>query len=198
MGSHSELDQFTVARLEEILNWDLPHPSATLEETLSLAQIALSEKQVKPVDVDKVAYDMARGIMALVNETSIGGACQLQAKIQCFISEKLPPIPQAHIYFAATTRRIAPHLYSQLVNMLRDIAIEFHDTDQLRDVISRRLAQYIAPDHPHTRPETVTQLPAPSDETLCEVIRAWNRADIPRNAYPEMRKALGYPVEGSE
>ncbi len=42
------------------------------------------------------------------------------------------------------------------------------------------------------------RLPAPSDETLCEVIRAWNRADIPRNAYPEMRKALGYPVEGGE
>ncbi|EKN4904635.1 TPA: DUF551 domain-containing protein [Yersinia enterocolitica] len=32
---------------------------------------------------------MARNIMTLVNETNIGGACQLQAKIQCFIEETL-------------------------------------------------------------------------------------------------------------
>ncbi|EKN4037601.1 DUF551 domain-containing protein [Yersinia enterocolitica] len=37
---------------------------------------------------------MARGIMALVNETNIGGAVQLQAKIQCFIEEALTTTPQ--------------------------------------------------------------------------------------------------------
>ncbi|MCB5324507.1 hypothetical protein LH412_21180 [Yersinia intermedia] len=32
--------------------------------------------------------------MALVNETNIGGAVQLQAKIQCFIEEALTTTPQ--------------------------------------------------------------------------------------------------------
>ncbi|HEN3491568.1 TPA: DUF551 domain-containing protein, partial [Yersinia enterocolitica] len=42
----------------------------------------------------EIAFDMARNIMTLVNETNIGGACQLQAKIQCFIEETLATTPQ--------------------------------------------------------------------------------------------------------
>ncbi|HEN3589149.1 TPA: DUF551 domain-containing protein [Yersinia enterocolitica] len=44
--------------------------------------------------VDEIAFDMARNIMTLVNETNIGGACQLQAKIQCFIEETLATTSQ--------------------------------------------------------------------------------------------------------
>ncbi|EKN4696950.1 DUF551 domain-containing protein [Yersinia ruckeri] len=44
-----ELDSFTVERLEEILNFDLPrHPSA-LEEIVALARIALAAKRAEPV-----------------------------------------------------------------------------------------------------------------------------------------------------
>lgn len=40
-------------------------------------------------DHDEQAYDMARQIMQLVNETHLGGVTQLQAKIQCLIAETL-------------------------------------------------------------------------------------------------------------
>ncbi|EKN4073012.1 DUF551 domain-containing protein [Yersinia enterocolitica] len=84
-----ELDSFTVERLEELTALSFP-PSH--HELAALARIALAAKRAEPVD--EIAFDMARGIMALVNETNIGGACQLQAKIQCFIEENLTTHPQ--------------------------------------------------------------------------------------------------------
>ncbi|HFH3797387.1 TPA: DUF551 domain-containing protein [Yersinia enterocolitica] len=84
-----ELDSFTVERLEEILKMAT---FAGGEELKALARFALAAKRAEPVD--EIAFDMARGIMALVNETNIGGACQLQAKIQCFIEEALTTTPQ--------------------------------------------------------------------------------------------------------
>lgn len=87
-----ELDSFTVERLEKISNSAFYYAGAEMEEIQALARIALAAKRAEPVD--EIAFDMARGIMALVNETNIGGACQLQAKIQCFIEENLTHPPQ--------------------------------------------------------------------------------------------------------
>lgn len=44
-----ELDGFTVERLEEILNFDLPRHPAALEEIVALARIALAAKRADPV-----------------------------------------------------------------------------------------------------------------------------------------------------
>ncbi|EPP7677875.1 TPA: hypothetical protein ACHW2M_004564 [Yersinia enterocolitica] len=44
-----ELDSFTVERLEEILNFDLPRHPAALEEIVALARIALAAKRAEPV-----------------------------------------------------------------------------------------------------------------------------------------------------
>ncbi|PNK73864.1 DUF551 domain-containing protein [Yersinia enterocolitica] len=87
-----ELDSFTVERLEEITELKALSFPPSHAESAALARIALAAKRAEPVD--EIAFDMARGIMALVNETNIGGACQLQAKIQCFIEEDLTTTPQ--------------------------------------------------------------------------------------------------------
>ncbi|HFQ7287008.1 TPA: hypothetical protein ACJHGT_001869 [Yersinia enterocolitica] len=88
-----ELDNFTVERLEELARGHDGEPlRPIMGEIKSLARIALAAKRAEPVD--EIAFNMARGIMALVNETNIGGACQLQAKIQCFIEEALTTTPQ--------------------------------------------------------------------------------------------------------
>ncbi|EPA8530441.1 hypothetical protein ACQ69U_001771 [Yersinia enterocolitica] len=83
-----ELDSFTVEQLNDFIKSD----HAQCGDVAALARIALAAKRAEPVD--EIAFDMARGIMALVNETNIGGACQLQAKIQCFIEEALTTTPQ--------------------------------------------------------------------------------------------------------
>ncbi|HDL7414187.1 TPA: hypothetical protein PXN46_001240 [Yersinia enterocolitica] len=43
------LDSFTVERLEEILNFDLPRHPAALEEIVALARIALAAKRAEPI-----------------------------------------------------------------------------------------------------------------------------------------------------
>ncbi|MFM1339177.1 hypothetical protein WFO77_12775 [Yersinia enterocolitica] len=78
-----ELDSFTVEQLNDFIKSD----HTQCGDVAALARIALVAKRAEPVD--EIAFDMARGIIALVNETNIGGACQLQAKIQCFIEEAL-------------------------------------------------------------------------------------------------------------
>lgn len=92
-----ELDSFTVERLEAWINTPEKYdhrysPRINCDELRSLARIALAAKRAEPVD--EIAFDMARNIMTLVNETNIGGACQLQVKIQCFIEETLATTPQ--------------------------------------------------------------------------------------------------------
>lgn len=82
--------------------------------------------------------------------------------------------------------RIAPHLYSELVNKLRDIAIEFHGTDQLRDVISRQLSEYIKPDHPHTREIEVGKSIRVRRGDKNSYIRQWAEA-IRAAGYPGIR-----------
>ncbi|HGE9142181.1 TPA: DUF551 domain-containing protein [Yersinia enterocolitica] len=46
------LDSFTVERLEEILNFDLPRHPAALEEIVALARIALAAKSAEPVSLE--------------------------------------------------------------------------------------------------------------------------------------------------
>lgn len=46
---------------------------------------------------------------------------------------------------------LPPHLYRELVNSLRDTAVKFSGTEQLRERLNTTLHQFIEPDHPHTR-----------------------------------------------
>lgn len=43
--------------------------------------------------------------------------------------------------------RIAPHLYSELLNSLYDTALEYKDTQQLRAKLSKTLSKFVAPNH---------------------------------------------------
>lgn len=45
--------------------------------------------------------------------------------------------------------KLAPHVYRQLVNDLRDVALAHHGTQYLREKISRTLSATITADHPH-------------------------------------------------
>ncbi|HGM7072205.1 TPA: hypothetical protein ACKQDX_002143 [Serratia marcescens] len=47
--------------------------------------------------------------------------------------------------------KLPPHVYRELVNSLRDTAVKFSGTEQLRERLNTALSQFIEPDHPHTR-----------------------------------------------
>ncbi|WP_421412638.1 hypothetical protein ACOMDM_13695 [Serratia plymuthica] len=47
--------------------------------------------------------------------------------------------------------KLPPHAYRELVNSLRDTAVKYSGTDQLRERLNTALSQFIEPDHPHTR-----------------------------------------------
>lgn len=47
--------------------------------------------------------------------------------------------------------KLPPHAYRELVNSLRDTAVKYSGTDQLRERLNTTLSQFIEPDHPHTR-----------------------------------------------
>jgi hypothetical protein len=46
---------------------------------------------------------------------------------------------------------LPPHVYRELVNSLRDTAVKFSGTGQLRERLNTALSQFIEPDHPHSR-----------------------------------------------
>lgn len=47
--------------------------------------------------------------------------------------------------------KLPPHAYRELVNVLRDTAVKYNGTDQLRERLNTALSKFIEPDHPHTR-----------------------------------------------
>ncbi len=47
--------------------------------------------------------------------------------------------------------KLPPHAYRELVNSLRDTAVKYSGTDQLRERLNTALHQFIEPDPPHTR-----------------------------------------------
>ncbi|HDX9048057.1 TPA: hypothetical protein ROW14_000344 [Yersinia enterocolitica] len=63
-----ELDGFTVERLEEILNFDLPRHPAALEEIVALARIALAAKRAEPVAYWNDACDLDDGAFSYAND----------------------------------------------------------------------------------------------------------------------------------
>ncbi|XAO54166.1 polyphosphate kinase [Yersinia phage vB_YenM_P744] len=100
-----ELDSFTVERLEEILNFDLPRHPAALEEIVALARIALAAKSAEPIAIvvskygDPEAFgERELNLLADINKMPYG--------MPLFTSYKPGILPR--------------HTFSMLVNELRD------------------------------------------------------------------------------
>jgi hypothetical protein len=51
----------------------------------------------------------------------------------------------------AYPEKLPPHVYRDLVNALRDTAVKYSGTDQLRERLNTTLSKFIEPDHPHSR-----------------------------------------------
>ncbi len=47
--------------------------------------------------------------------------------------------------------KLPPHVYRELVNSLRDTAVKFSGSEQLRERLNTALSQFIDPDHHHMR-----------------------------------------------
>jgi len=83
----------------------------------------------------------------------VGGSCQLQAQIQNLFIEAMQfaaPAVQAEQLSGNTEHVSHPHtlpshVYRELVNSLRDTAVKYRDSQQLRAQISNTLRSAIAP-----------------------------------------------------
>jgi hypothetical protein len=101
--------------------------------------------------LDSITLETSRAIMYDVDRRGDfpGGACQLQATLQyhietaCRAAMLAQPVSQSY--------KLPPHAYRELVNYLRDTAVKYSGTDQLRERLNTALSQFIEPDHPHTR-----------------------------------------------
>ncbi|EMF8324455.1 TPA: hypothetical protein ACKP24_001348 [Serratia marcescens] len=64
-----------------------------------------------------------------------GGACRAEMLAQ--------PVSSGY--------KLPPHVYRELVNSLRDTAVKFSGSEQLRERLNTALSQFIEPDHHHMR-----------------------------------------------
>lgn len=62
-----------------------------------------------------------------------------------------PDLPPLESEARTVTVRLPAHKYRECVNGLLEEAIAYAGTQQLRERISSRLANFVQPDHPHTR-----------------------------------------------
>lgn len=69
-----------------------------------------------------------------------------------------------------TIVNIKPHHFTKLVGELRDVAIKFGHTQQLRERIAYALGKYVKPDHPHSTPAQAS-IPAQTIETLLRDVK---------------------------
>ncbi|WP_369606232.1 hypothetical protein [Serratia marcescens] len=101
------------------------------ERLFALAQ------RIKGVSFDKYSHTTAQAIDVLEREIfgDDGGACRAAMLAQ--------PVSSGY--------KLPPHVYRDLVNSLRDTAVQFSGTEQLRERLNTTLHQFIEPDHPHTR-----------------------------------------------
>ncbi|WP_278810143.1 hypothetical protein [Obesumbacterium proteus] len=59
------------------------------------------------------------------------------------------PAPAQPVIPEQQTVQLDPHVYRELVNELRDVALEYHSAQQLRERISRALSKAVTAAHPH-------------------------------------------------
>lgn len=62
-----------------------------------------------------------------------------------------PDLPPLESEARTVTVKLPAHKYRECVNGLLEEAIAYAGTQQLRERISSRLANFVQPDHPHTR-----------------------------------------------
>ncbi|MGK4439120.1 hypothetical protein ACSMDG_09150 [Yersinia proxima] len=130
-----ELDSFTVERLEEILNFDLPRHPAALAEIVALARIALAAKRAEP--------------FAWKWRGAVGDIWTQEKRKADFVKENCPELPVTELY---TT----PQLNSPEIPDERLIALANHIQSSLgglpdewqswADEIVSDLRKYAAPE----------------------------------------------------
>lgn len=97
-----ELDGFTVERLEEILNFDLPRHPAALEEIVALARIALAAKRAEPVAYWNDACDLDDGAFSYANDAGCTRPLYTTPQLNS------PEIPDGWIKCMTRCRKMTP------------------------------------------------------------------------------------------
>lgn len=88
------------------------------------------------------------GGMAMGTDWNSGTAAKYHRTKLC---EAVEACRAAMLQPVSSGYRLPPHVYRELVNSLRDTAVQFSGTEQLRERLNTTLHQFIEPDHPHTR-----------------------------------------------
>jgi hypothetical protein len=113
-----------------------------------------------PAVVDKPSLPphVYRDLLDMLQETAIayGGTQQQRAQLSYALSIHVQPDhPHTRASMLAqpvsSGYKLPPHVYRELVNSLRDTALKFSGTEQLRERLNTALSQFIEPDHPHMR-----------------------------------------------
>ncbi|CVE58434.1 hypothetical protein [Serratia marcescens] len=98
--------------------------------------LALAQR-IKGESFDKYSHSTAQAIDVLEREIfgEDGDACRAAMLAQ--------PVSSGY--------KLPPHVYRELVNSLRDTAVKFSGSEQLRERLNTALSQFIEPDHHHMR-----------------------------------------------
>lgn len=95
-------------------------------------------------EIFEAAIDECRKSDSIDEHAWNHGVLVVMAKFEeCRAAMRAQPVSQGY--------KLPPHAYRELVNTLRDTAVKYSGTDQLRERLNTALSQFIEPDHPHTR-----------------------------------------------
>ncbi|CAI1598452.1 Uncharacterised protein [Serratia grimesii] len=92
-----------------------------------------------------VPEDIPESVYTILSSACGDSACLVADDLwnACRAAMLAQPVSQGY--------KLPPHAYRELVNSLRDTAVKYSGTDQLREHLSTALSQFIEPDHHHTR-----------------------------------------------
>ncbi|MBE5255621.1 hypothetical protein INR59_16750 [Serratia marcescens] len=144
----SDLEEIKVGLRGALCNITAPPAAAVPEDVQHLKNVqelyhsqeerlfALAQR-IKGASFNKYSHTTAQAIDVLEREIfgDDGDACRAAMLAQ--------PVSSGY--------KLPPHVYRELVNSLRDTAVKFSGTEQLRERLNTALSKFIEPDHPHTR-----------------------------------------------
>lgn len=100
-------------------------------------QLTLRMAEEKALSLGAVLYDEEAEVFADGWNACRAEMLKAQQNEPQNIPENIPAI------------QLDPHVYRELVNVLRDVALEYHAAQQLRERISRALSKAVTTAHPH-------------------------------------------------
>lgn len=104
------------------------------------------------------------------------------------------------------TVQLDPHVYRELVNELRDVALEYHSAHQLRERISRALSKAVTAAHPHLEQHVSEPYKLPDgwvmvpQEATMDMLKAGAKQDMKWEAFQYVWSAMlaAAPAQESE